>query len=120
MSEPFLILHRVRGQPAFDIAHQMPCPLTPPHHDCAECNDTGYWWILSTCGYRAYPYWYSELHESILDELYDKMPVFMPENAPDCFACNDRPQREESYAVKAKAAGLLQSLGLIKKIERRL
>lgn len=34
--------------------------------------------------------------------------------------CATQQPREESYAVKAKAAGLLQSLGLIKKIERRV
>jgi hypothetical protein len=45
-SEPYLILHKVRGAPAFDIAIQM----------FVECeSDPGPWWIIPTSGHRAYP-----------------------------------------------------------------
>jgi hypothetical protein len=36
---PHLILHKVRGEPAFDVATQL---------------DNG-WWIIPTSGHRAYP-----------------------------------------------------------------
>jgi hypothetical protein len=46
ISEPYLILHKVRGERAFDIAVQME----------AECeSDPGPWWIILTSGHRAYP-----------------------------------------------------------------
>ena len=48
MSEPFLILHRVRGEPAFDIAER--------HDDMGSASDPGPWWIIPTSGHRAYPY----------------------------------------------------------------
>ena len=40
--EYYLILHKVRGAPAFDIAHK--CPIG---------NEEG--WIVSTSGHRAWP-----------------------------------------------------------------
>jgi hypothetical protein len=45
----------------------------------------------------------------------------MPPNWPDHYACNDRPLREDTYTVKKRVAGLLESLGLVKptKVERR-
>jgi hypothetical protein len=68
MTEPFLILHKVRGQPAFDIAIRMKCPLCADGVrdcdevmcDCGECEGLGYWWIIPTSGHRAYPF---ETHE---------------------------------------------------------
>ncbi len=70
MSELFLIAHKVRGQPAFDVAQRMECPIChgvgcaglhledtyegPP---CGECDGEGMWWIIPTSGHRAYPYW---------------------------------------------------------------
>ena len=44
----YLILHCVRGEPAFDIAER-----------CDEMgidSDPGPWWIIPTSGHRAYPY----------------------------------------------------------------
>ena len=38
----YLILHKVRGEPAFDVAEQM------------EVGDE-VWWIIPTSGHRAYP-----------------------------------------------------------------
>ena len=52
-----LIAHKVRGEPAFDVAEQMTCPEC--HGEdvmaCPECNYTGFWWIIPTSGHRAYP-----------------------------------------------------------------
>src|SRR6266571_1229398 len=45
-SPPYLILHKVRGKPAFDIAVKME----------VECeSDPGPWWMIPTSGHRAYP-----------------------------------------------------------------
>lgn len=42
IDELFLIAHKVRGEPAFDVAIQMQMP-------------DGVWWIIPTSGHRAYP-----------------------------------------------------------------
>lgn len=67
MTEPFLIAHKVRGEPAFDIAHRVSCPECEDHEGtnqgCNECDQLGYWWLVSTSGHRAYPYW----HYALLD-----------------------------------------------------
>lgn len=49
---PYLIAHKVRGQPTFDIAIQM------------EMEDE-VWWIIPTSGHRAYPYWHIPLMSCI-------------------------------------------------------
>lgn len=46
--ELFLILHKVRGKPAFDIAHQL------------EIGDE-IGWIIPTSGHRAYPWWSKDI-----------------------------------------------------------
>lgn len=51
MTDLYLIAHRVRGEPAFDIA----CMLE--HLD--DGGDPI--WIIPTSGHRAYPWWYIEL-----------------------------------------------------------
>lgn len=54
----YLILHKVRGEPAFDIAER-----------CEEMgteSDPGPWWIVPTSGHRARPYIYWRL-DSTLD-----------------------------------------------------
>lgn len=66
MSELYLIAHKVRGEPAFDVATQMECPICHGTGEfttggnflyCSECDQTGYWWIISTSGHRAFPWW---------------------------------------------------------------
>jgi hypothetical protein len=62
----YLILHKVRGEPVFDIADRLRCPVCEPMRqgldhgqdyagNCTSCDD-GYWWIIPTSGHRAYPY----------------------------------------------------------------
>ena len=58
MSEPYLILHKVRGAPAFDIAER---------HDM-ETNEI---WIIPTSGHRAYPSWTKPLSELGIVSLPD-------------------------------------------------
>jgi hypothetical protein len=75
----YLIAHKVRGKLAFDVAEKMVCHvcqgevissisvgeigniLTPK--PCSFCDSTGHWWILSTVGHRAYPFWSRNLDE---------------------------------------------------------
>ena len=56
MSEQlYLILHKVRGEPAFDVALKF--------SDMSRDED---WWIIPTSGHRAYPFRYWAL-----DDLFD-------------------------------------------------
>lgn len=71
ITEPYLILHKVRGQPAFDIAIKMRCPICEGARQgldeigaftCNACDPyDGWWWIVSTSGHRAYPSDYIQL-----------------------------------------------------------
>lgn len=71
MSEPFLILHKVRGEPAFDIAEKMDCPKCVAWYNsdsrydfsCDECNDERCFWIIPTSGHRAHPAWHKSLED---------------------------------------------------------
>lgn len=104
MSEPYLILHRVRGEPAFDIAERW-----------SFDGEEG--WIIPTSGHRAYPY-----KHWLLTDLADVSDIGfwqLPNDWPDHYSSNDRPIREATYNVHARAAGLLAKLGLVSKVERR-
>lgn len=116
MTEPFLILHKVRGEPAFDVAIRL------------EDDSEGECWIIPTSGHRAYPllWWDMGLircvdgyHPPDLTEV-NALDGF--DRLPDHYSCNDRPLREDTYTVKARAASLLEGLGLVKKVkvERRI
>lgn len=70
MDEPYLIAHKVRGEPAFDIAVQM---------EVAE----GFWWIIPTSGHRAYPFWYTPLDGLGRGSDYGFDPGLLPDMPPD-------------------------------------
>lgn len=109
----FLILHKVRGEPAFDIAEQIPCGIcngSEPKLYCEECNFTGYWWIIPTSGHRAYPYQWTNLAE--LMEHGGSTMGGMPDGWPDHYPCNPSP--------KPPTFDLLGRLGLRQKVERRI
>lgn len=77
MSELFLIAHKVRGEPAFDIAHRIECAECHGEcESCVECDSTGFWWVIPTSGHRAYPWWYQtlELELSSLQQMPDSIP----------------------------------------------
>ena len=117
MSEPYLIAHKVRGEPVFDIAERMPCPECASS-GCAECDDEGYWWICSTSGHRARPYWSEALSkigypEQIGDDSILSVPPSCPEGWPDHYSINDCPLRASKDEV-AKGRSLLAQLGLAK------
>lgn len=80
MSDLFLIAHKVRGEPAFDVASQMPCPICGvggPEPTCSECDGTGYWWIVPTSGHRAYPWWHLPLK---IEDIDNGMRLIMDHN----------------------------------------
>lgn len=111
MIEPFLILHKVRGEPAFDIAERW-------------TFDGEEGWIISTSGHRAYPaktWALTELEGNVGQGYwaYWLREWGFPDSLPDHYAANDRPIREATYNVSARAAGLLAKLGLVSKVERR-
>lgn len=112
MSEPHLILHKVRGLPAFDIAEQI---------EVVVDGETETWWIIPTSGHRAYPWWTSQIAtETFVEEgcitLSDSCIHIpdMPQNWPDHYPYNSAP-KPPSFSP----ATLLFKLGLTKPINRR-
>lgn len=99
MTDLYLIAHKVRGEPAFDIAQEMTCPMCDGHGDipsdltCFECDGTGRWWIIPTSGHRAYPYNTALLVDvaSILDG--------MPPSLPDHYAHKAAPSIDLATAL---------------------
>lgn len=100
MSDLYLIAHKVYGEPAFDVAVQIECPICVGtgrgdfEHGawCVECDSLGFWWIIATSGHRAYPYWNSSLDDlavaqgnleyySVSSECPD-MPPSIPDHYP--------------------------------------
>lgn len=130
MDDLFLIAHKVRGEPAFDVAVSQPCPkcaqyeyvegmiVAESNSGCSECDDEGCWWIVSTSGHRAYPYWtvpmetlgYKFQSDGSVPDLIRPMPPGLPDHYP----CN--PTRSDPNSGKA----LLAQLGLTQKVVRRL
>ena len=112
MSAPFLILHKVRGEPAFDVAER--CEID---HEEA--------WIVSTSGHRAYPY-----HSWNLEDLVDTSDInengFHDHPAqraigPEFVELRDhytvRAAPEDKSTIVRRATGLLQVLGLAKTVK---
>jgi hypothetical protein len=99
VGEPFLILHRVRGEPAFDIAVKL------------EIADEEAW-IIPTSGHRAYPVW-----DMPLDPLIVALePPNVPDNWPDHY-----PTKATKSLEPAGISSLLTKLGLgPKPIKRRI
>lgn len=89
MTDLFLIAHKVRGEPAFDVASQMPCPncgVDGPEPTCSECNGEGFWWIVPTSGHRAYPFYSVPLNQCVDMYYMDgdmNRPMQMPPALPD-------------------------------------
>lgn len=105
MPDLFLIAHKVRGEPAFDIAVQMPCPeceaamqgLDAASYGCTECDGLGFWWIIPTSGHRAYPFSSIRLDQVSkiwLDELGP-----MPSDLPDHYRTRAEPKRTIDVAA---------------------
>jgi len=106
MAELYLVAHKVRGEPAFDVALRIDCPEChgATMHDldtCSECNSAGYWWIIPTSGHRAYPYWWDELNSDWLGHAID-----MPPDLPDHYISRAAPK--ETLDISELLAGLPQ------------
>src|SRR5678816_1922295 len=99
MTESFLILHKVRGEPAFDIATLI-----------GEDSDVPIW-IIPTSGHRAYPLWVQLLslmsYQQMIDEVVlpdlHKMSNFPMDMVwiadwPDHYSVND----QKGHEVAAK------------------
>lgn len=76
-----LILHKVRGEPAFDIAEQMENGM----------------WIIPTSGHRAYPYWTTPLVVP-----FGLPPLPIPVDHPDHYSINDQTLNETTDSVNRK------------------
>lgn len=122
--EPYLVAHKVRGEPAFDIAIKLPCavcrlmkPLTAnaengagADFECDECDDTGVWWIIPTSGHRATPWWTESLSafaRQDMDGSCNKLDFIpeMPEGWPDHYPCNPTPQAPSLFS---RISGLIK------------
>lgn len=109
MSDLFLILHKVRGEPAFDIATR-----------CDEIGteeDPGPWWIIPTSGHRAYPTDWWDLDETCImtmdkySERYHNIQELIspiPHNWPDHYRARTSPITH----LRDAGASLLAALGL--------
>lgn len=128
-NEPYLILHRVRGEPAFDVAIQIPCPVCEPIRQglddgssghCHECEN-GFWWVIPTSGHRAYPYWFASISKMTLTyydpDYKEAINQGPPDDWPDHYAINNAPIKHEP-----RHSELLNQLGLSKasKLVRRI
>ena len=106
MDKPFLIAHVVRGEPAFDIAIKMDCPICGGRgwtareivgqERCDECDSLGYWWICSTSGHRARAYWDCRLEDCLVNGMgeYESITYGVPDpppSWPDPYTVNKAP-----------------------------
>ncbi len=114
MSDLYLIAHKVRGEPAFDVATRVECAEcggeglsegegepTGRAGDCTECDHLGYWWIIPTSGWRAYPYDSIVLSNATamwLNEIGD-----MPPSLPDHYRPKAEPKRTIDITALVKA-----------------
>lgn len=100
MSELYLILHKVRGEPAFDIAQRIRIG-----------NEDG--WIVPTSGHRAHPARSFALHELEGDVGHGFFSAIMhelPSDLPDHYAINDA-KAVPSRALRSSGT-TLEDLGL--------
>lgn len=112
MTDLFLIAHKVRGEPAFDVAIKIPCSrcqsyesvtgewceATVPQAECGSCEGAGFTWQIPTSGHVAYPWWSHEL-DLPHDDIGYIVPA-MPDSLPDHYAV------QQSAPTPARPSGL--------------
>ncbi len=108
MADLYLIAHCVRGEAAFDVAEQMPCPHCNPQwsekvHGCFDCDDLGFWWIIPTSGHRAWPYWFGELRVGAYMSIEATLVPEMPTGWPDHFKTLPAPKVDITSLFKREA-----------------
>jgi hypothetical protein len=74
MGDLYLVLHKVRGQPAFDVAQRCEDGWGTP-------SDPAPWWIIPTSGHRAYPADWIPLENCLEGQHMDSR--YLPEDLPD-------------------------------------
>ncbi len=99
MAELYLILHKVRGEPAFDIAQRLQIG-----------DEEG--WIIPTSGHRAYPSTWIDL--DYINKNLESVSIYhwitnMNPHIPDHYEVNHEPK-----AILTSARDLLTKLGLAK------
>lgn len=99
--ELFLILHKVRGEPAFDIAHKLQIG-----------DEEG--WIIPTSGHRAFPYWHHELAIMTWPEIMDDPSLLPPLTPPADWPDHYNLTREPTTASRP----LSSLLSLVKKVPK--
>jgi hypothetical protein len=113
MTDLYLIAHKVRNEPTFDIAIKMICPECNGQ-TCDEC-DNGFYWIIPTSGHRAYPYWHHEIRL-----IEGSLSITVESNSAGIsFYIGDAPaDLPDHYTVRASPSAskrsLLAELGLAK------
>ncbi len=95
MADLYLILHKVRGEPAYDVAQRIQIG-----------DEEG--WIIPTSGHRAYPYGWEPLSKTCT-----VWPT-MPNDWPDHYTINPQPK-----AILTNVSSLLASIGLSAPIKKR-
>jgi hypothetical protein len=68
MTEQYLILHKVRGEPQYDIAER-----------CMIGDEEG--WVLCTCGHRCFPYKAQPMAEPEIGPDFAQHPEHYPSKA---------------------------------------
>jgi hypothetical protein len=117
-----LILHKVRGEPAFDVAEKMHCPVCEGARqgldhgqdyagNCNSCDD-GWWWIIPTSGHRAYP-WKTWSLETLFFRHWDG-PEALPENWPDHYEVDKGEAPKSNFNIMTIISPMMT------KIKRRL
>jgi len=87
MTQQYLILHKVRGEPQYDIAEK-----------CMIGDEEG--WVLSTCGHRAYPFRYwtlddlKDVSDINNDGYHNRLSAMLsvPDNWPDHYEKKEEPK----------------------------
>jgi len=102
MSELYLIAHKVRNEPAFDIAQKLQIG-----------DEEG--WIIPTSGHRAYPYWtepLSELRYYSEEEGYTTVECpsssIVPPDWPDHYSATPAPRGQGLISNLAERLGLVK------------
>lgn len=113
-----LILHKVRGEPAFDIASRINCPICEGARqgldhgsdyagNCNSCDD-GWWWIIPTSGHRAYPYVVLDEHDA------SKYNAMIPADWPDHYEVDKGQAPKPDFNIMAIISPMMR------KFKRRL
>ena len=102
--ELYLIAHKCRGEPAFDIAHRLQIG-----------DELG--WIVSTSGHRAYPYAYWKLEDLFDGSDYPhQRPLEVGDTLFNDGVTDDLPDHYETVADKGR--GLIKDLSALLGVKR--